>query len=209
MAKKIKEIHDQINLITAKGRTGYHTPTQIDTAVYMASKWLYNLYYQEYESNNYLSDSMSVFLSDPTTLTLVAGKYTIPSDFMHETGEISANGKTVKRLTHAQLSQRRDSALVPPTTDYPICAFYKTFIQFYPTTLTNVVMTYLKKPVQPVYATTISNGRAVYDDAASVDVEWNENDTVKITSKALEVLAQNLENPILAQYADNKSNKNQ
>lgn len=211
MAKKIKEIHDQVNLLTAKGRTGYHSPEQIDSAVYMASKWLYNKYYKQYEMDNSMSDSMDVFLSDPTTLTLVSGKYTLPDDFIHEVGEISAgtSGRTVKRVTHSQLSYRRNSALVPPTADYPICTFYKTYVQFYPTDLTNVVMTYLKKPVQPVYAYTIVSGRPVYDDANSVDIEWNETDTVKVTSQALTVLGINLDNDLLVQYAENKNNKDE
>jgi hypothetical protein len=210
MTKKIKDIHDEINLLTSKGRSGYHSSSQIDTAIYMASKWLYNEYYQQYERDNYLSDSLSVFLADRAALTLdVNGKATYPTDYNHETGDITSNSKPVKRVTHSQLSKRINSTIVPPTADYPICAFYKTHIQFYPITITNVKMSYLKDPVKPVYATTISNGREVYDDANSVDIEWDITDIVKITSKALEVLAQNLENPSLAQYSLNKSNKDQ
>ena len=63
MAKKIKEIHDQINLLTAKGRTGYFSPEQIDTAIYAASRMEYNKYYRIFEQDNQLSDSMEVFLS--------------------------------------------------------------------------------------------------------------------------------------------------
>lgn len=211
MAKKIKEIHDQIDLLTAKGRIGYHSRADIDTAVYMASKWQYNQYYSIYEQTNEISDSMAVFLSDPTPLTLTAGKFTLPANFVHEVGEISAgtSNRKVKRLTHAQLSARRNSALVPPTATYPVCVFYKTYIQFYPTDITNVIMTYLLAPVQPVYAFTIVNGREVYNDAASVDIEWSVDDLVKITDKALEVLSQNLQNPLLSQYAANKSNKDE
>jgi hypothetical protein len=204
VAKKIKEIHDQINLLTAKGRTGYHSPTEIDIAVYMASKALYNELYQVYEETNEISDSMSSFLSSPTLLTLTSGQATIPDDFIHEVGNISANGKPVKRVTHAQLSKRLVSALTPPSADYPICVFYSSFIKFYPTTITNVYMTYLKKPVQPVYAFTVSSGRPVYDDDNSVDIEWGHDDIIRVTNKALEILAQNLSDPMLSQYSKDK-----
>lgn len=211
MAKKIKGIHDQINLLTAKGRTGYHSPEQIDLAVFAGSEWLYNEYYKVYEADNTLSDSMDVFLSNPTVLTLTAGKYTLPADYQHDVGEITAGAtnRMVKRLTHSQLSQRRNSALVPPTAAYPVCAFYKDYIQFYPIDITNVVMTYLKKPVQPFYATTIVSGRAVYDDAASVDIEWNDIDAVKVVTKAMTILGINLDNQLLVQYAENKDNKDE
>jgi hypothetical protein len=207
MAKKIKEIHDQINLLTAKGRTGYHTPKEIDIAVYMASKDLYNELSEVYEETNQISDSMSVFLSAPTLLTLTSGSATLPSDFVRETGYISANGRTVKRVTHAQLSKRLESKLTPPTSNFPICVFYSTSIKFYPTTLTNVYMTYLKKPIQPEYAYTVVNGRPVYDDDNSIDVEWGDDDITKLTAKALQVLAQNLSDPVLSQYAKEKDIK--
>jgi hypothetical protein len=207
MAKKIKEIHDQVNLLTAKGRTGYHTPKEIDIAVYMASKILYNEMYRFYEETDEISDSMSVFLSNPTLLTLTSGDAQVPDDFVHEVGYISANGKQVKRVTHAQLAKKLQSALTPVTVDYPVCVFYSTFIRFYPTTLTNVYMTYLKKPVEPLYAFTVSSGRPVYDDDNSIDVEWGQDDITKLTNKTLEILAQNLSDPALLQYAKEKDIK--
>lgn len=147
MAKKIKEIHDQINLLTAKGRTGYHTPTEIDTAIFMASKALYAETYKVFEETNEISDNMAPFLSDPTALTLSSGQANLPADFIHEVGNITSNGKIVKRVTHAQLTKRVNSALTTPSTDYPVCVFYSTYIKFYPSALTSVYMTYLKKPV--------------------------------------------------------------
>ncbi len=211
MAKKIKEIHDQVNLLTAKGRTGYHSPEQIDLAIYKASKEKFNEYYKIYEQDNQLSDSMDVFLSDPISLTLTSGKYTLPVDFVHEVGEITSGttGRTVKRLTHSQLAYRRNSSLVPPSADYPICTFYKTYIQFYPTDITNVKMVYLKKPVAPKYAYTIVSGRPVYDDANSIDVEWNDVDIGKIATKALVILGINLDDPLLVQYATNNETKDE
>lgn len=211
MAKKIKGIHDQINLLTAKGRTGYHSPEQIDLAVYKASKEKFNEYYKVFEADNQLSDSMDVFLSDPVSLTLTTGQYTLPADFVHEVGEITSGtaGRTVKRLTHSQLSYRRNSSLVPPTADYPVCVFYKTYVQFYPTDITNVKMVYLKKPVAPVYAYTIVSGRPVYDDANSIDIEWNEVDAGKIATKALKILGINLDDQLLVQYAESNNNKDE
>lgn len=211
MAKKIKEIHDQINLLTTKGRTGYHTAAEIDIAVYAASKWLYADYYKLFEQENRFHDSLRPFMTNPTVITLTSGQYTLPADFVHDIGQITAGTSDimVDVVDRAALARRRSNSLVPPSADYPICVFYETYVQFYPTTLTNVKFSYLKKPVQPVYATTISNGRQVYDDANSIDVEWNEIDVNKISTRAMSVLGINLEDMKLVQWSEEKETKDQ
>lgn len=206
MAKKIKQIHDLVGLLTTKGRTGYHSANDIDIAVYAASKELFNLYYKSFQANNDISDSLRPFIVGPVSISLTAGAYTIPDEFIHEIGQITAgtSDKSVDRIDHQSLAKRRNNSLVPPTEDYPICVFYATTIQFYPTTITNVKWTYLKKPIQPVYATTISSGREVYDDASSVDIEWNEIDVLKITERTLGFLGINLEDMKLVEYSELK-----
>lgn len=211
MAKKIKEIHDQVNLLTTKGRTGYHTAEEIDIAVYMASKWLYDFYFKMFDENNSLHDSLRPFTTDPTIITLTNGQYTLPVDFIHEIGQITSGAVDgmVDTVDRAALAKRLSNNLVPPSLNYPICVFYQTYIQFYPINITNVKFSYLKKPVQPIYATTISNGRQVYDDVNSVDVEWNEVDLVKVTTRAMSVLGINLEDMKLVEWSESKENKDQ
>lgn len=211
MAKKIKEIHDQINFLTTKGRTGYHTALEIDQAVYMASKWLYDFYYKMFDENNSLHDSLRPFTSDPTIIALTNGQYVLPLDFIHEIGQITSGSTDgmIDTVDRAALAKRLSNNLVPPTVNYPICVFYQTYIQFYPINITNVKFSYLKKPIQPVYATTILNGREVYDDINSVDVEWNEVDIVKVTTRAMSVLGINLEDMKLVEWSEMKENKDQ
>jgi hypothetical protein len=210
MAKKIKEIHDQINLLTTKGRTGYHSPGDIDIAVYKASKDLYNLYFKEFESNNALHDSLRPFATSPAVITLSGtGQYTLPADFIHDIGEITSGSTDVMVdvVDRAALALRRADALVPPSASYPICTFYETYIQFYPINITNVKFAYLKKPIQPVYAYTIVSGRAVYDDANSVDVEWNETDVGEVMVRTLSMLGVNLEDMKLVQWSEAQQQK--
>lgn len=211
MAKKIKEIHDLIGLLTTKGRTGYHTADQIDLAVYTASKWLYDFYYSMLDSSNGLHDSLRPFMTDPIVIALIAGQYTLPADFMHGLGDITSglDDVFVDVVDRAALAKRRDNSLVPPTVDNPICTYYKTYLQFYPTTVTNVKFAYLKLPIQPIYATTISNGREIYDDTTSVDIEWNGVDITKVSTRALSILGINLEDLKLVEWSEAKESKNE
>lgn len=211
MAKKIKDIHDLVDLLTKKGRTGYYSRDEIDLAIYTASKDLFDAYYRVYEMNRRISDSMSVFLSDPTTATLNgSGQWTYPVDFIHEVNiTAGTSGKVVMEVDQSQAALKINNPLVPPTADYPVFVAYATYLQFYPTTLTGVKVTYLKPPVRPVYAVTISSGREVYDDANSVDVEWNLTDISKVTMRTLSALGVSLEDMNLTQWSEMKEKDNE
>jgi hypothetical protein len=98
--------------------------------------------------------------------------------------------------------------LCPPSTEFPICVFYKTYIQFYPETgVEDISMTYLMKPVEAVYAFDITNDREVYNDGASVDIEWREQDINKIIMRTLQILGINLSDAELTNFAIQKSNE--
>lgn len=209
MAKKIKEIHDLVEFLTTKGRIGYNTAEEIDLAVYTASKWLYDFYYAMFDENNALHDSLRPFTSDPTVITLTNDQYILPVDFVHEIGDITAGGIFVDVVDRAAQAKRINNASFPPTPQHPICTFYNTYVQFFPTGLTNIKFAYLRLPVQPVYATTIVNGREVYDDSSSVDIEWNGIDITKVSTRALSILGINLEDLKLVEWSEAKEGKNE
>lgn len=187
--KYIKSIHDLIDLLTKKGKTGYIPRVDIDIAVYTASKDLFREEYRLYEQNQEISDSLTPFKTDPTTLTPNgSGQATKPADYLHCTS-IRAGNYDVDIIDEAFIGNKLIDEICPPALDFPVCVFYKTYIQFYPITgLTGVKITYLKNPIAPVYAYTLVNGREVYDHANSVDIEWNVSDQDRVTKGALAIL---------------------
>jgi hypothetical protein len=204
--KFIKKIHDLIDILTKKGKTGYHPRVDIDTAVYSASKDLFDKEYILFQANQKITDSLLPFISDPTALTLdVLGKSPKPDDYLHLTGLTSGSTMVeVQQIDQAFIGKKLNDPLCPPTLDYPIVVLYKSYFQFYPINQTNVKITYLKPPIEPVYAYTIVDGREVYDDTNSVDVEWNETDHNKLAMGALKILGVNLDDQFLFGYADNE-----
>jgi hypothetical protein len=199
--KYIKYIHDLIDLLTKKGKSGYFPRVDIDTAVYTASKQLFDEEYKKYEINQEVSDSLKVFQTDPTSLSLDgAGKVNKPADYLHVTSLRDSTNKDIDVIAEAFIGTRLDDEICPPEVGFSICVFYKTYLQFYPIGTTGVKITYLKNPVQPVYAYTVVNGREVYDDTNSVDVEWNVSDQSKVTMRALAILGVALSDSELAQF---------
>lgn len=206
MAKFIKDIHDLIDLLTKKGKTGYHSREEIDDAVYAASKDLFDKEYVLFQVNQKISDSLAVFLSDPTVMSLDAlGKSPKPEDYLHVTSLVSgSNGVEVKQIDQAFVGNKRNDPLCHPTSEYPIFVIYKSYFQFYPVNITGVLITYLKPPIKPLYAFDIVDGREIYNDANSIDVEWNVTDQNKLSMGALKLLGVNLDDEFLVGYASSE-----
>ena len=85
--------------------------------------------------------------------------------------EITSREIPIDILTDAELGNVLNSEIVNPTRDYPVAAYYDTFIQFAPKDLQKVIFTYLRIPVPPKWAFTEVDNRPVYDEETSVDIE--------------------------------------
>lgn len=210
MAKYIAEIHEFVNFLTGKGQTGYFSPEEIDNAVYEASKDLFNDRYAQYEQTQKLSDDLSPFKTDPTPLTLDGnGQVLKPTEYLYAVAVTSGTTNVkVEIIEEAFVGNELNDPLCGPETGYPICVFYKTYIQFYPISgLTNIKITYLKSPVKPLWAYTVVNGRPVYDNASSVDVEWNAQNIRELTTRTLKYLGVTLREGELVQFAQASETK--
>lgn len=206
MAKQISYIHDFIKFITGKGQTGYHSPEEIDDAIHVSSRMLFDEKKKVYEETREITVDLLPFITDPTSLSLNgSGIATIPGTFKYLVAMTGGtNGVDVTEVDKGSLAYHINDPLCPPSADYPICAFYKTTIQFYPITLTNVKITYLKEPIKPVWAYTIVSNRFVYDDASSIDIEWGEENHNEIIMKTMDYLGINLREGDLVQFSQSK-----
>lgn len=206
MAKFISDIHSFITFLTGKGQTGYHSPEEIDEAVHESSLNIFNQLVDQFEKTNAISDDLSPFMIGPFAITLNgSGQVTKPADYKHWIALTEGTaGYPIDVVDHGMLAGRRNDPLCPPATGYAICAFYNTLIQFYPTTISNVKITYFKTPVKPEWAYTIVSDRFVYNDTDSVDIEWKENRHPELRAKSLEYLGINLREADLVQFSQMK-----
>jgi hypothetical protein len=103
------------------------------------------------------------------------GQIAYPSNFVHLTriGYVSnsSRNRSVEILTDEELDDRLGDYVTKPSDEYPVVCYRNTFLQFYPN-IQNVEISYLRLPVKPVYASTITNGINVYDSTNSVELEW-------------------------------------
>jgi len=188
-----------------------------------------------WELTQNVTDSLSTFkvLRDYKNNPLMLdsnGRANYPSDYFH------VSSMRYKKLTNAncgvderwsdieivfdnQLGGRLSNSITNPTKDNPICCFYNTYIQFYPTDIQSVEFTYLRKPATPIYdyyidttteeqiylapgETSPSTGADPANHlSTSVEFEWTDSDIVDLAQIMLKELGINLRSEELQTFA--------
>lgn len=145
--------------------------------------------------------------------TQIAPKYLHASSlrFNHVTSKNNAfvsKEVDIDVLRDSEIGGILASSINNPTTRYPVCAFYDTYIQFYPKTMQKVIFTYLRTPTVPFWGHTLdSNNRPVYAatggvNGDSVDIESPDETKNEIALRTLEFLGISIREPMLIQYAN-------
>ena len=168
-----------------------------------------------YQLNQKITDDIKHLIVDPADYDVDAsGKMEYPEDYLHisscrykyrkqlDCDEIITKEVDVKAMKDSEIGHILTSQIVEPTKRYPYLAFYKDYIQFFPKDLGKVTMTYLKKPETPEWTYTIVNGRPVYDDTSSVDVDAPDEAMNEIAFRMLSFLGMNIREQQLVQYSE-------
>lgn len=182
MAKAIKTIHDRINLALKKGATGYVSPAKIDEEIYAEMLNIWNGYLPKLGETMRISSYMSPF-KESETVTLALGIGTITGDYPTQVED--NNGIEIDILSDADWSGRVNHPIKLPETGYAIGRIDNKTLTVLPNDTPSAKVYSLKRPVKPVYAYTTVSGRFVYDDASSVDVEFDVELHDQIVSKVL------------------------
>jgi len=107
-------------------------------------------------------------------------------------------------------ANRLNSQIDPVTITSPVAEnSIPRFIKIYPTAGYTGTITYLRRPVKPVFAYNVISGRViVFDEANSTNTEWPENWNNVLLIKSLQSIGINLgENDVMA-WAETKSQQN-
>lgn len=107
-------------------------------------------------------------------------------------------------------ANRLNSQIDPVTVTSPIGEITAPrFIRMYPSSGYTGTVTYLRRPVKPVFVYTVISGRViVFDEAASTNIEWRTTEANAVLLKALETLGVNLSAQDIAQFAEAKTQQN-
>jgi len=220
----IDEVYKFINFIVKKSNAGgYVTPSEFNLLINRAQIQYFNKLYGNQNDYRYdrpvpkisyavtekISNSLSPFLSDKTTVTIdVNGQCTTPTDMIQMvavTKEVSGKEYEITRVEQDRVANNLSSYYDAPDTEFPIYAQLRTKLQFYPKTLASASVIYLKKPTNMAWAFTTVSGRYVYDPLLSVQPLWSDVDMNEVMYIALSYIGVNLKDQEVSQFANIKT----
>jgi len=205
MAKFIKDIHDLVDFLAGKNLANKQPPEKIDQVLYEVVIDLFNENYKVYVKTQEISDFLLAF-KRIKRVTATGNVATLPGDYQHMRAIRTVAGGKVDLVEDKFWDGRKNSRVAPPSQTNPIARIEVPeadpagrMIEMYPGQ--DLVLEYFKTPVKPVYAYDIQGTRYVYNDAASVDVDFGPLLFPEIKTRVLSQLGVNLRDRDLTQYA--------
>lgn len=132
-------------------------------------------------------------------------------DLLDFSVQVNGNYYAVKMINEDELSNRLNSQIDPVTYTAPVGEMVQLRkIQLYPKTNNYTgTVSYMRKPIKPVYGYTVVGGRTIeYNPATSTQLEWRESDVNMVLLKALSSIGINLSDTEVSQFAEVKSQQN-
>jgi hypothetical protein len=156
---------------------------------------------QSYQVSQTITDDVQRFILEADVNKNSQGFFTIPTNYVAfssiryiyvEAGdgcnaEPIVQDNFIEAVTDGELAIRTSNTIVPPTLDFPICAFYQQGIKVFPKDIDTIKLTYVRKPNKPFRNYTITpNDENIFNPIGSVDLEYPDimhNDFAVIVAK--------------------------
>lgn len=170
--------------------TGYLSPTDFQTFTNLAQIDKLTQDFRIFQETQKITDDLRIFLTKVSLPVDANGLMLYPTDYVYYSAlrAYDTTGVTltpnfdystlpqvsVKPLDSDKIAWRLSSQLFQPTLSHPFAEFISTGILIYPKSIGSVILEYLRKPVDAVWAYTIdpTTQLPVYDATNSVDLEW-------------------------------------
>ena len=192
----IERAHYDLKMLLPSSDSRYFSPEELDSAINMAVMDLFNMQYKAYGETQRISDDLATFKTI-TPITLAAGVGSMPEGHLYTISvyvtKIGLNS-VIKRLRIVEeqfIAQYIDSEAFGPTEDNCICRLIGNTIHAYPETITEIGMTYFRKPNDCKYAYTLTGllgNIPVYDAINSIQIDYSDSAYNQIIQKALTYL---------------------
>jgi hypothetical protein len=205
-----------LQFISRKNQTGDITPSNYKYAVSLAQNGLYDyligqLEQQRYDKpvpkvgigqNNKVASFLLPLKVTNEAVTGVAGVFTYPTTFNYLSLMTDTSFKRIAILDDTKFPARYNSKIDPLTdTSSPFGRTTKTGWLIYPTTVTNILVSYYFRPPNTVWGFTLSStGRKVYDQSTSVDPVFDDVAMTKVIGRACKILGISFKEEFLVEY---------
>lgn len=217
----ISECLDFLQFWINKKTGAWYTPDELVSIIDRGQMSLYSDIQPKYATSQHIKDALAAFRATYqfTPSTTISGFIVIPSDsnyinLLDVQIQYDISSRTiyaaVPMVNEDERSYKLNSQIDPVTITSPIGELVAPrFIRLYPTAGYTGTVTYLRRPVKPVFGYNVISGRViVYDPTTSTQLEWSEEWINHVLIKALKSAGINLSDQEIAQWAEIQSQQN-
>ena len=215
------DLNEQINILNfyiAKERGAYYTIPELENILDYGQMSVFDDLHPKYATSQRIKDALSPFKSVYNFTTLTSGYVIVPDDdyikFLDLQIYFNISDRRVyypvKLINEDERADRLNSQIDPVTSTSPIGeqTAAKTF-RLYPVHTYNGNVTYLRRPVKPVFGYNVISGRViVYDAGTSTQLEWGQDMINTILIKSLKLIGINIKEADVSGFAEAASQAN-
>lgn len=155
-----------------------------------------------------ISEELRPFLRTET-VTVIGGALDLSSKtigYLLSIDPTTISGRGIDVVEQDEFADRMGSAVVVPTLDDPVAKWISnTSLLVYPTTVTSVVVSYYTNPTDAVVVLETNSTTLLtsYDESASTETGWNDEQLTELAYRIIRDAGVNLENNNAINYGEN------
>ena len=214
----LEDIFDLLNFYINKFTGSYYTVSELEILVDNAQMGVYSDYKSKYATSQLIKEILAPFRANYNFTTLVSGYVIVPATDYLDLLDIQIYFQVSNRTIYYPVplvnedarAERLNSQIEPVTVTSPIGeqTAPKTF-RLYPASAYNGNVTYLRRPVAPVFGYNLISGRViVYNSATSTQLEWRQSELNLIILKSLSGIGINLRADDIQNWSQIKTMQN-
>lgn len=163
-----------IRQLASEGQGGWMPPNEVERALNLGSTDKFNEERRMFEKTGHISDNFRMF-KKVQVLNLTSGVDDLPANYGYRTNAaVTSTMKKVDIVPDSEWIARINDPIDPPTESRPIMSIGEEGkVQVRPTTIPQVSLYYLRRPVDMVIDfTEDGNGDITINQGASTDCDW-------------------------------------
>lgn len=202
----VDEVYKSVLAITNK-TTGSFSPAEFNRIAKIVNSEIFQNKKKAYAINQESSEGLRHLITSDETLSLTSGVATTPATKEQIISIKCGVNLNIERVELDRWTERLKSRILAPSATYPVYRELSSTLEFNPTTITDVKITYLRAPAVPVWGYTVVSARPVYSVGASTAFEWPETDREMIVNMILSYVGISIREPQLTQFGELQEQK--
>ncbi len=205
MSVNINTVYEAVLLLSNRNQGGgIITADDFNRYANMVNKGMMNEDFEIFQKTQKLTDRIKSFIKKKQLYSPQSGQVAYPKDYFYfiaartykndnyiklktecETAGTNPDYTklptiSIKPIDNDKLGILNQSEVYQPSVQFPYLLFYNDYLQIYPIDLGVIILDYLEKPQDVLWAYTEVNELPVYNPATSINFQWDETVTNQI-----------------------------